>query len=146
MNGRFADKVFYRIGDVATITGIKPHVLRYWEAEFHCFHPRKTQAGQRLYERHDVELALEIKQLLYEQGYTIPGARQLLARQVKHAEKPARQPRATGGELSRALKICREELQGLLLLLGEQAGGMVRSSGPRPTTPKAPKRRVPAAD
>jgi len=141
MDGRFPEKLFYRIGDVAEITGIKPHVLRYWESEFSGLHPRKNQGGQRIYERRDVELALEIKKLLYEQGYTIPGARQLLARHVKGAEKPARQLRA-GGDLSQALKICREELQGLLRLLQDHAGEVVRSPNKSSGAGEAKKRRV----
>jgi DNA-binding transcriptional MerR regulator len=141
MDGRFPEKLFYRIGDVSEITGVKPHVLRYWESEFSGLHPRKNQAGQRIYERRDVELALEIKKLLYEQGYTIPGARQLLSRQARHAEKHARQPRTTG-ELSQALKICREELQGLLLLLQHQAREVVRSPGKSPGTAEVRKRRA----
>jgi DNA-binding transcriptional MerR regulator len=73
MDSRFPDKLFYRIGDVSEITGIKPHILRYWEAEFRVLHPRKNEAGQRVYERRDVELVIEIKKLLYEQRYTISG-------------------------------------------------------------------------
>jgi DNA-binding transcriptional MerR regulator len=116
MESRFPDKLFYRIGDVAEITGIKPHVLRYWETEFSGLHPRKTRAGQRIYERRDVELILEIKKLLYEQRYTISGARKLLTRQNQHVAKHAA-PRRAKGELSAALKLCREELQDLLTLL-----------------------------
>src|SRR5919109_4925834 len=90
MDGRFPEKLFYRIGDVAELTGIKPHVLRYWESEFSGLHPRKNRAGQRIYERRDVELILEIKKLLYEQRYTISGARKLLARQSRRVpKKPA---------------------------------------------------------
>jgi DNA-binding transcriptional MerR regulator len=116
MESRFPDKLFYRIGDVAEITGIKPHVLRYWETEFSGLHPRKTRAGQRIYERRDVELILEIKKLLYEQRYTISGARKLLTRQNQRVAKNAA-PRRAKGELSAALKLCREELQSLLTLL-----------------------------
>ena len=75
MDSRFPDKLFYRIGDVSEITGLKPHILRYWEAEFSVLHPRKNDAGQRIYERRDVELVIEIKKLLYEQRYTISGRR-----------------------------------------------------------------------
>jgi len=124
MDSRFPDKLFYRIGDVSEITGIKPHILRYWEAEFSVLHPRKNDAGQRLYERRDVELVIEIKKLLYEQRYTISGAKKFLARQHKHVLKksvPAKAP----GNMSAALKICRQELRGLLALLdrnGRKAG------------------------
>ena len=116
MDSRFPDKLFYRIGDVSEITGIKPHILRYWEAEFSVLHPRKNDAGQRLYERRDVELVIEIKKLLYEQRYTISGAKKFLARQHKQVLKksvPAKAP----GDMSVALKICRQELRGLLALL-----------------------------
>lgn len=120
------EKLFYRIGDVAEITGIKPHVLRYWETEFSGLHPRKNRAGQRIYQRRDVELILEIKRLLYEQRYTISGARQLLAGQAKHAEKTARPPKAS--DLSQVLKMCREELQALLSLLDHRTVGAVEGS------------------
>jgi DNA-binding transcriptional MerR regulator len=124
MDSRFPDKLFYRIGDVSEITGIKPHILRYWEAEFSVLHPRKNDAGQRIYERRDVELVIEIKKLLYEQRYTISGAKKFLARQHKRVLKksvPAKAP----GDVSTALKICRQELRGLLALLdrnGRKAG------------------------
>ena len=119
MDGRFPEKLFYRIGDVAEITGIKPHVLRYWESEFSGLHPRKNRAGQRIYERRDVELIIEIKKLLYEQRYTISGARKLLARQNRRVEKKSAPARARG-DLSEALKICRRELQALLILLEDE--------------------------
>jgi len=124
MDSRFPDKLFYRIGDVSEITGIKPHILRYWEAEFSVLHPRKNDAGQRLYERRDVELVIEIKKLLYEQRYTISGAKKFLARQHKQVLKKS-VPAKTPGDMSAALKICRQELRGLLALLdrnGRKAG------------------------
>jgi DNA-binding transcriptional MerR regulator len=120
MDSRFPEKLFYRIGDVAEITDIKPHVLRYWETEFGGLHPRKNRAGQRIYERRDVELILEIKKLLYEQRYTISGARKLLIRQNKHPAKQAA-PHRVKGELAAALKRCREELQCLLTLLQHES-------------------------
>jgi DNA-binding transcriptional MerR regulator len=122
MDSRFPDKLFYRIGDVTEITGIKPHILRYWEAEFSGLHPRKNRAGQRLYERRDVEFVLEIKKLLYEQRYTISGAKKLLARQHKQAPKKS-SPAKAPGDVSAALKMCRQELRGLLVLLEQNAHG-----------------------
>ena len=89
MDSRFPDKLFYRIGDVSEITGIKPHILRYWEAEFSVLHPRKNDAGQRVYERRDVELVIEIKKLLYEQRYTISGAKKFLARRHQASAEEA---------------------------------------------------------
>ena len=72
------DKLYFRIGEVARLAGIKPYVLRFWETEFPSLGPRKTGTGHRLYRRKDVELVLEIKRLLYEKRYTIEGARKFL--------------------------------------------------------------------
>jgi DNA-binding transcriptional MerR regulator len=69
------EKEAYRIGEVASLTQIEPHVLRYWETEFPALRPTKTAHGQRLYRQADVETVLTIKRLLYEEGFTIAGAR-----------------------------------------------------------------------
>jgi len=71
-------KLYYRIGEVAKITGMKAHVLRYWETEFRWMSPPKSRSKQRLYRRRDIEMILVIKRLLYEERYTIAGARQQL--------------------------------------------------------------------
>jgi len=71
-------KLYYTIGEVAEITGVKAHVLRYWESEFPHLRPRKDRGGARRYRRADIEQLLEIRELLYEQGYRIAGARQVL--------------------------------------------------------------------
>jgi DNA-binding transcriptional MerR regulator len=71
-------KLYYRIGEVAKITGVKAHVLRYWETEFRWMSPPKSRSKQRLYRRRDIEMILVIKRLLYEERYTIAGARQQL--------------------------------------------------------------------
>lgn len=75
MNPTIPDKLFFKIGEVAEIAGVEQHVLRYWEEEFDVLHPGKNQAGQRLYERKDIERVLEIKHLLYGEKYTIAGAK-----------------------------------------------------------------------
>ena len=72
------DKLYFRIGDVARLLALPAYVLRFWETEFPQLKPNKGGTGQRLYRRKDVETALRIKSLLYDQGYTIPGARQVL--------------------------------------------------------------------
>lgn len=72
------DKLFYKIGEVAALLELKPHVLRYWEAEFPVLQPVKSRTNQRLYRRKDLETALLIKDLLYRQGFTIAGARKKL--------------------------------------------------------------------
>jgi DNA-binding transcriptional MerR regulator len=131
MDGRFPEKLFYRIGDVAEIAGIKPHVLRYWEAEFGALRPRKNPAGQRIYERRDVELVLEIKKLLYEQRYTISGAKKLLARRYQQRLKPSA-PVRKPGDLSEALRLCYQELLDLLALLDRDERGRRQDGEPAP--------------
>lgn len=80
------DKLYFRIGDVARLCEVPAYVLRFWETEFPQLKPNKGGTGQRLYRKRDVETALRIKSLLYDQGYTIPGARQVLKGDVKPAE------------------------------------------------------------
>ncbi len=71
-------RLFYRIGEVSRITGLEPHVLRYWETEFPQLKPDKGRSGQRLYKKKDLDHVLRIKRLLYQEGYTISGARKKL--------------------------------------------------------------------
>ncbi len=71
-------KRYYRIGEVARITGVKPHVLRYWESEFRWMAPAKSRARQRLYRKRDIEVIELIKRLLYDERFTIAGARKRL--------------------------------------------------------------------
>jgi len=75
---KIPDKLYYKIGEVASILDVKTHVLRYWETEFSSLQPVKSRTNQRLYRRKDLETALLIKDLLYQQGFTIAGARQQL--------------------------------------------------------------------
>src|SRR5437667_9186091 len=77
------DKLYFRIGEVARLAGIKPYVLRFWETEFPSLGPKKSGTGHRLYRRKDVEQVLEIKRLLYEKRFTIEGARKFLEMQGK---------------------------------------------------------------
>jgi len=72
------NKLYFRIGEVAKLAGIKPYVLRFWESEFPGLGPKKSGTGHRLYRRKDVELVLEIKRLLYDKRFTIEGARKAL--------------------------------------------------------------------
>ncbi|MGK3999059.1 MerR family transcriptional regulator [Sorangium sp. So ce1024] len=71
-------KLYYRIGEVAGIVGVEPHVLRYWETEFRSIRPQKSAKGQRVYSRRDVETLLKVKELLYSHRFTIAGARRKL--------------------------------------------------------------------
>ena len=85
------DRLYFKIGDVARLCAIEPYVLRFWETQFPQLKPNKSGTGQRLYRRREVELALEIKRLVYGEGYTLSGARQVLdaAVQRRRETKPA---------------------------------------------------------
>jgi DNA-binding transcriptional MerR regulator len=84
------DKLYFRIGDVARLCEVPAYVLRFWETEFPQLKPNKGGTGQRLYRKRDVEMALRIKSLLYDQGYTIPGARQVFKSEAREPEpRPA---------------------------------------------------------
>src|SRR5271154_647837 len=80
------DKLYFRIGEVARLCEIPAYVLRFWESEFPQLKPNKGGTGQRLYRRRDVEMALRVKSLLKDEGYTIPGARQVLNSEQKLKE------------------------------------------------------------
>ena len=71
-------KLYYRIGEVAELVGVEPHVLRYWETEFRSIRPQKSTKGQRIYSRRDVERLLKVKELLYTERFTIAGAKKRL--------------------------------------------------------------------
>jgi DNA-binding transcriptional MerR regulator len=86
MDLQIPDKLYFKIGEVAELTGVKPHVLRYWEAEIASIRPTKNRHQQRLYRQRDIELILRLKDLLYNQGYTIAGARKFLRRKPSVAE------------------------------------------------------------
>src|SRR5271154_27809 len=76
--GTLPAKLYFRIGEVAGLVGVEPHVLRYWEREFRSIRPSKSAKGQRVYSRRDVENLLRVRELLYAQGFTIAGARKRL--------------------------------------------------------------------
>jgi DNA-binding transcriptional MerR regulator len=84
------DKLYFRIGEVARLAGIKPYVLRFWETEFPSLGPKKSGTGHRLYRRKEVEMVLEIKRLLYEKRFTIEGARKFLDTRTGKTAKPAK--------------------------------------------------------
>src|SRR6059036_795076 len=77
------EKLFFKIGEVCDLAGVQAHVLRYWETEFPMLAPQKNRAGQRTYRRRDVEMALRIKELLYNEQYTIAGAKKRLANELR---------------------------------------------------------------
>ena len=77
------DKLFFKIGEVAELAGIEQHVLRYWEEEIESLNPKKNKSGQRLYQKKDIELIFEIKQLLYAEKFTLAGARKKIKQNNK---------------------------------------------------------------
>src|SRR5215213_3071752 len=82
------EKLFFKIGEVCELAGVQAHVLRYWESEFPMLAPQKNRAGQRVYRKRDVEMALRIKELLYEDQYTIAGAKKRLTNELRGGAKP----------------------------------------------------------
>ncbi|MGD2045918.1 MAG: MerR family transcriptional regulator [Gemmatimonadota bacterium] len=86
MNEPIAKKVYYSIGEVCDLTGLKPHVLRYWETQFDVLSPTKNRAGNRVYRSKDIELVLLVKHLLYEKKFTIEGAGQRLSEMRKDGD------------------------------------------------------------
>jgi len=94
------DRLYFKIGDVARICGLETYVLRFWESQFPQLKPNKSGTGQRLYRRHDVEVALEIKRLVHAEGFTLPGARHALetvSRGPKPMAKPAQRLKTQSG-------------------------------------------------
>ena len=83
---KIPDRLYFRIGDVAELIGVKPYVLRYWESEFPMISPEKSASGQRVYRRADVETVMLIKQLLYTERYSIEGARKRISELRKQGE------------------------------------------------------------
>jgi DNA-binding transcriptional MerR regulator len=98
------NKLFYRIGEVSRITSLEPYVLRYWETEFPQIRPNKSKAGQRLYQKKDLDAILLIKQLLYVEGYTIAGAKKRLNN-------------GGGGDLKDVMELVKKELREILEIL-----------------------------
>jgi DNA-binding transcriptional MerR regulator len=126
------NKLFFKIGEVCEITDTQPYVLRYWESEFPALAPAKNSSGQRIYRRRDIETVLRIKQLLYDEGFTIAGAKKRLEQELAgRGNTPASDAAAAaeeGGEAAptvpavdqearQALKAVRSGLQDILTLL-----------------------------
>jgi DNA-binding transcriptional MerR regulator len=131
------DKLFYKIGEVCEHVGVQPHVLRYWESEFPMLAPQKNRAGQRVYRRKDLEIVLRIRELLYDEKFTIAGAKRKLAEELRGGAGPRLkvvtpdmepEPGAPVGgvergapslspQAKRSLKRIRRELEGLLTML-----------------------------
>ena len=120
MTEPIAKKAYYSIGDVCDITGLKPHVLRYWETQFEVLSPTKNRAGNRVFRPKDVELVLLVKNLLYDEKYTIEGARQRLLELRQAGELAEERQTVLDPEV---LSIMKEELQELQEILTPPAEG-----------------------
>jgi DNA-binding transcriptional MerR regulator len=133
------DKLYFRIGEVARLCSVAPYVLRFWETEFSQLKPNKSGTGQRLYRRRDVEMALRVKRLLYDEGYTIAGARQAI--QAESRSKRSGQPelplpaqQAGNPQTQAHLHKVRKELREILGML----------TAPTPQTPQIKVKERPA--
>jgi len=124
-----APRHYYKIGEVCEMTDTQPYVLRFWESEFPQLAPRKSRAGQRIYEKRDVEMVIRIRKLLYDEEYTIAGARKKLEEEGLVADPPAHgagkkkvvpPPASTDREILGTLRALRKELQGVRDLLGRR--------------------------
>jgi len=140
------DKLYFRIGDVARLCDVPAYVLRFWETEFPQLKPNKGGTGQRLYRKRDVEMALRIKSLLYDQGYTIPGARQVFKTDAKTpdsiASEPAFEPRPvearpieartaiSGMQRENKLQSLRNEMHAILGILSRPIAPAATPPGP----------------
>lgn len=115
------DKVYFRIGEVSRIAGVKPHVVRYWETEFKEIRPIKSRANQRLYRRKDLDAVLKIKELLYVRRFTIEGARKHLRGHASVGEEDSQETQVRldfmNKDLKKALTASIEELKKIKELL-----------------------------
>lgn len=111
-------KLFYTIGEISKLTQVEPYVLRYWESEFELLHPVKGKNGQRIYKEKDLEAILEIKELLYEQEYTIAGAKKKFKENKKNIESQKELFSLSDAEYKKFLIKLKKELEELNDLLG----------------------------
>jgi DNA-binding transcriptional MerR regulator len=131
-NPTIPDRLYFKIGDVARILKLEPYVLRFWESQFPQLKPNKSGTGQRLYRKRDVEIAVEIKRLVYGEGYTLSGARQALG-QARRSEPQAPVATAAKGaaapvmkkhdKVAEVISRARAELREIAGLLASPANG-----------------------
>ena len=131
------DKLYFRIGEVARLCEVPAYVLRFWESEFPQLKPNKGGTGQRLYRRRDVEMALRVKTLLKEEGYTIPGARSVLKSEFKQKE-PQLSLIATGAPDAKQLRNLRRELEAIAAILARPAGKPTPAANHQPAAKPQP--------
>ena len=115
-----SERLYYRIWEVSRITGLKPHVLRYWETEFRVIKPYKAGSLQRLYRKKDLDIILKIKKLLYEEGFTIVGAKKKIRDMEREEHQKLKLKRVEGEPVEKErelLSLIREELKGIQRML-----------------------------
>jgi DNA-binding transcriptional MerR regulator len=137
------DKLYFRIGEVARLCSVAPYVLRFWETEFTQLKPNKSGTGQRLYRRRDVEMALRVKRLLYDEGYTIIGARQALQTERRskrdgQPELPLAQPQQAVQRTEARLHKVRKELREILGMLSGPSPQLQPKERPKLTAAAKP--------
>ena len=133
------DKLYFRIGEVARLCGVPAYVLRFWESEFPNLKPNKGGTGQRLYRRRDVEMALRIKQLLYDEGYTIAGARQAFKTEQRQKDAPATLFRMEENSDRSKMEGIRREVRSLVEMLSQPPGALPTTTKRRTSGRKASK-------
>ncbi len=137
------DRLYFKIGDVARICGLETYVLRFWETQFPQLKPNKSGTGQRLYRRHDVEVALEIKRLVHAEGYTLPGARQALE-MVSRGPKPiAKAAQRLGPQPGLPLQGVDQRNDTVAAIIGHARAELRDIAGLLAAPPRLPHRRRP---
>lgn len=124
-----AKKEYYSIGEVCQITGLKPHVLRYWETQFKGLVPVKNRAGNRAYRRREIEMVQLVKELLYEKKYTIEGARQRLEDLRRNAGEQLESELA-GAKVKDTFETLADDLAGLVAYIDAFRRGEVEPGSP----------------
>jgi DNA-binding transcriptional MerR regulator len=117
MSTQLPDKIFYKIGEVAQAAGVRTSVLRFWESEFPFLKPVKSNSGQRLYSKNIVELVLHVRNLLYDQKYTIEGVKKQISPKGKLLQVSDTSTSASDADSSEMLKMVRNELLAIRSML-----------------------------
>ena len=115
-------KLYYSISEVSDLLGVKAHVLRYWETQFKMLRPKKARGGARRYKKRDIEILFDIKQLLYDQRFTIAGARRKILDDRQNGKEQIELP-FTKLDREESLRSLRKDMEGLLRMLKVEASG-----------------------
>jgi len=130
---KIPNKLFFKIGEVCELTETQPYVLRYWESEFPALAPAKNNSGQRIYRRRDIETILRIKSLLYEEGFTIAGAKKKLEQEMKDegakGQPPVTRPIASDADPATGLQQIKEGLRDILEILDSNDSKLKKLGG-----------------